>query len=380
MAKALKPKTEAELAEAIASSSSPFVVNGTNTKSGWGRPVVADQTLDLSGFSKIHAYEPEELILEAGTGARRADIEKLLDKNNQQFAFEPPDFSALYGTAHAGTLGGMLACNLAGPRRIKAGAARDHVLGVAAVSGRGEAFKVGARVVKNVTGYDVPKLMAHSFGTLTAMTSVIFKVLPKPETEETIVVDGLDDAKAVATMSLAMQSSCEVSGAAHVPGRGTYLRLEGIAPSVAYRREALLKVLGNGAHVLPAQKSVAIWQSVRDVAAILDRKTSAIWRLSMTPSDVPQFLAALRSKIDLRHYLDWAGGLVWLEVPHDNADVIRPLLKSGHATLLRALGDVSATVDVFQPQAPALAALSLRVKQSFDPEQRLNPGRMYRGV
>jgi glycolate oxidase FAD binding subunit len=380
MVTALKPKTAEELAEAIASSRSGFAVRGTNTKSGWGRLVVAEQALDLSGFGKIHSYEPEELILDAGAGAGRADIEKLLDKNNQQFAFEPPDFSALYGTAHAGTLGGMLACNLAGPRRIKAGAARDHVLGLSAVSGRGEPYKVGARVVKNVTGYDVAKLMAHSFGTLSAFTSVIFKVLPKPETEETIVVEGLDDAKAVNAMSVAMQSSCEVSGAAHVPGEGTYLRLEGIGPSVAYRREALLKLLGDATHVLPEQKSVVIWKRVRDVAAILDGRTTAVWRISMTPSDAPQFLKSLRSKVDLRYYLDWAGGLVWLEMSRDNADIVRPLLKSGYATLLRASGDVRATVDVFQPQAPALAALTLRVKQSFDPEQRLNPGRMYRGV
>jgi glycolate oxidase FAD binding subunit len=222
--------------------------------------------------------------------------------------------------------------------------------------------------------------MAHSFGTLTAITSVIFKVLPRPETEETIVVESLDDTKAIAVMSRAMQSSCEVSGAAHVPGKGTYLRLEGIAASVAYRREALLKLLGDATQVLPEQHSVVIWKNVRDVAAILDNTSSMIWRISMTPSDAPPFLATLRSKIDMRHYLDWAGGLVWLEMSYDNADIIRPLLKSGHATLLRASSDIRATVDVFQPQAPALAALSLRVKQSFDPEQRLNPGRMYRGV
>jgi glycolate oxidase FAD binding subunit len=128
MVKVLKPKTDAELAEAVASSQFPFIVQGANTKSAWGRPVLADQALDLSGFTKIHAYEPEELILDAGSGAARNDIEMLLDQRGQQFAFEPPDFSALFGTAHAGTLGGMLACNLAGPRRIRAGAARDHVL------------------------------------------------------------------------------------------------------------------------------------------------------------------------------------------------------------------------------------------------------------
>jgi glycolate oxidase FAD binding subunit len=380
MGKVLKPRTDGELADAIASSQSSFTVQGSGTKAGWGRPVVAEQSLDLSGFNTIHGYEPEELILDAGAGAKRADIEELLSKHGQHLAFEPPDFSELYGTAHAGTLGGMLACNLAGPRRIKAGAARDHVLGLSAVSGRGEAYKVGARVVKNVTGYDVAKLMAHSFGTLSAFTSVIFKVLPKPETEETIVVEGLDDAGAVSVMSQAMQSSAEVSGAAHVPKQGTYLRLEGIAASVAYRREALLRRLGD-AHVLPEQQSVATWKRIRDVAPVLNDRDAAIWRLSMTPSHVPQFLLMVRKHIEFNHFLDWAGGLVWLSVPGTvDAYAIRSQMKSGHATLMRASDAVRAHIDVFHPQAPGLAALSLRVKQSFDPDLRLNPGRMYEHI
>jgi glycolate oxidase FAD binding subunit len=381
MAKVLKPKTEAELADAIASSNSAFIVRGADTKADWGRPVDAEQVLDLSGFAKINIYEPEELILDAGAGAKRADIEKLLDQRGQQFAFEPPDFSQLFGSAHAGTLGGMLACNLAGPRRIKAGAARDHVLGLSAVSGRGEAYRVGARVVKNVTGYDVAKLMANSFGTLSAFTSVIFKVLPKPEMEETILVAGLDDAKAVAIMSLAMQSSCEVSGAAHVPGQGTYLRLEGISASVAYRREAMLKLVGGECLVVQNEQSVALWKRVRDVAAILDDLDATIWRLSMTPNDAPRYLAALRRKIDFRYFLDWAGGLVWLAVsPSADSTVIRSRMTSGHATLLRAPEKLRATIDVFHPQPAALAALNVRVKQSFDPDHRLNPGHMYEGV
>jgi glycolate oxidase FAD binding subunit len=381
MASVVKPKTEAELQAAIASTPTVFRISGSGTKSGWGRSVVADQQLDLSGFEQINAYEPEELILDCGAGAKRADIEKLLRQRGQHFAFEPPDFSALFGSKHAGTLGGMLACNLAGPRRIKAGAARDHVLGITAVSGRGELFKAGARVVKNVTGYDVPKLMAHSFGTLAAITQVIFKVLPKPETEETIVVGRLDDGKAVAVMSKAMQSACEVSGAAHVPGQGTYLRLEGIAASVVYRREALLKLLGHDAHVLPEPQSVQTWTAIRDVASILEDGAAMIWRLSITPSDAPSLLAALRKQFEFRCYLDWAGGLVWLSVPSTvDPDLIRSTMTSGHATLLRAPETVRTRVDVFHPQPEALAALSLRVKRSFDPDQRLNPGRMYKDV
>ncbi len=380
MSRILKPKSEAELAALVANAKAPFAVRGTGSKDGWGRPVAAEQVLDLSGFSAIHAYEPEELILEAGAGTTRATLAKLLDKKNQHFAFEPPDFSALFGSKHAGTLGGMLACNLAGPRRIQAGAARDHVLGVAGVSGRGEVFKAGASVVKNVTGYDVPKLMAHSFGTLAAMTSVIFKVLPKPETQETLLVQGLDDEAAVQVMSLAMQSSNEVSGAAHVPGRGTYLRLEGIAASVSYRREKLLKLVGGKAEVLGERDSRAAWTQVRDVADILSNTKAHVWRVSLTPSQAPSYLAALNAVIDSNYFMDWAGGLVWLAVDGDQSQHIRSLLPSGHATLLRAPDEVRARVDVFQPQPASLAALSQRIKVAFDPDRKLNPGRMYQDV
>ncbi len=222
MEAAVKPGSEAELAQLVAQAEAPFEIIGTGTKRGLGRPVQAARTLDMSAFAEIAAYEPEELILEAGAGTRLAEIEALIAARGQQLAFEPPDLSRLLGSPHSGTLGGLMACNLAGPRRIKAGAARDHVLGIRGVSGRGEVFKAGARVVKNVTGYDLPKLLTGSYGTLAALTSITVKVLPRPETEETILVEGLDDTAAVSVMSLAMQSACEVSGAAHVPGEGTY--------------------------------------------------------------------------------------------------------------------------------------------------------------
>ncbi|MCB1377678.1 MAG: FAD-binding protein [Alphaproteobacteria bacterium] len=383
MSDSLKPSSEAELAEIIDASDAPFEVTGTATKRGLGRPVQAARTLDLSGFTAVHAYEPEELILEAGAGATRTEIEALIDGRGQQFAFEPPDLSALLGSANAGTIGGMVACNLAGPRRIKAGAARDHVLGVRGVSGQGAIFKAGARVVKNVTGYDLPKLMTGSHGTLAAMTSITLKVLPKPETEETLVLTGLDDRTAVAAMSLAMQSSCEVSGAAHIPGEATYLRLEGIAVSVADRRDTLARRLGRPVQVLAAQSSAAKWQSIRDGLPLADGTERQVWRLSVTPSEAPGIVATLRSKIDLRYYFDWAGGLVWLDVPPSDdasATVIRAACPRGHATLIRASAAVRSHVEVFQPQAAALAALSARVKASFDPRHLLNPGRMYRGI
>ena len=383
MESVIRPTSEAELSEAIGAATGPFEVIGTATKRGIGRPVQAAATLDLSGLAAVEVYEPEELILEAGAGARLSDISALIDAKGQQLAFEPPDLSRLLGAAHGGTLGGMVACNLAGPRRIKAGAARDHILGIRAVSGRGELFKAGARVVKNVTGYDLPKLMCSSWGTLAAMTSITLKVLPKPETEETLVIDGLDDVTAVQVMSQAMQSQAEVAGAAYVPGEAVYLRLEGIAPSVIARRDGLARLLGRPVRILAAASSAAKWQAIRDVWPLADGLERHVWRLSVTPSDAPAIVARLKQILDLRYFFDWAGGLIWLDVPATpdaSAAAIRAAMPSGHATLIRASEDVRAAVDVFQPQEQGLAALSARVKSSFDPGHLLNPGRMYRGI
>jgi glycolate oxidase FAD binding subunit len=375
-----KPKSEMELAKLVADASSPFEITGTGTKRGIGRPAQNLDVLDLSKLSNVNVYEAEELILDVGAGVKLSDIEKLISAQQQYLAFEPPDFSKLLGSKHSGTMGGLLACNLSGPRRIKAGAARDHVLGLQGVSGRGEIFKAGARVVKNVTGYDVPKLMAGSYGTLAAFTSVIFKVLPKPETEETLVIAGLDDASAVRCMSLAMQSSAEVSGAAHIPGQGTCLRLEGIAPSVVYRRDKLVKLLGGKIEILAEKQSRSQWRSIRDVLSLADNQERMVWRISVAPSHAPAVLAKLKSQIDLRYFLDWAGGLIWLDVATEESKIIRAAIGEGHATLMRAHEKIRAQVDVFQPQPEALAALSARVKNSFDPKGLFNPGRMYRGV
>jgi glycolate oxidase FAD binding subunit len=375
-----KPKSEMELAKLVADASLSFEIIGTGTKRSVGRPAQNLDVLDLSKFSNVNAYEPEELILDVGTGAKLADIEKLIAARQQYLAFEPPDYSKLLGSKHSGTMGGLLACNLSGPRRIKAGAVRDHVLGLQGVSGRGEIFKAGARVVKNVTGYDVPKLMAGSYGTLAAFTSVIFKVLPKPETEETLMIIGLDDAAAVRCMSLAMQSSAEVSGAAHIPGQGTYLRLEGIAPSVIYRRDKLMNLLGGKIEFLNAKESSVHWRNVRDVIPLADNHDRMVWKISVAPSEAPAVIAKLKSQIDFRYFLDWAGGLIWLDVATEESKIIRAAIGEGHATLMRAPENIRAQVDVFQPQPEALAALSSRVKNSFDPKGLFNPGRMYRGV
>jgi glycolate oxidase FAD binding subunit len=374
-----RPDSAAELSDTIASSREPFSVRGGNSKFGFGRPVEAAAVLDLSAFGGVIAYEPDELIIEAGAATRLDEIEALLDKSNQMLAFEPAYLSGFYGTSHSGTLGGVLGCNLSGPRRLTAGAARDHILGIHGVDGRGTVFKGGGRVVKNVTGYDMPKLMAGSHGTLAAITSVVFKVLPKPETEDTVLVTVTGARHAVDVMSMAMGSPCVVSSAAYVPGLGVGLRLEGIASSVNVRREQLTKLLEEEIDILSDTDSLGFWTSVRDIDLITRKSSSVVWRVSTTPGDAPGFIAAILAQQDVTYLMDWAGGLVWLGF--DDATLnVRRSLTSGHATLMKASADVRHQIPVFQPQNADLAALTARVKLALDPQRKLNPGRMYKDV
>jgi glycolate dehydrogenase FAD-binding subunit len=386
MTPTFKPLTKLELAEIVARGGRLEVL-GRGTKRGLGRPSQAETVLDMSGFKGISLYEPEELVLEAGAGTPLTDIERALAKNYQQLAFEPPDYSKMLGTRHRGTLGGLMACGLSGPRRIKAGAARDHILGIAGVSGRGEIFKAGGRVVKNVTGFDVSKLMVGSYGTLAALTSITVKVLPAAATEETLVFSGLSDGKAVQAMSLAMQSACDVSGAAHLPGTPaqTLFRLEGIRPSVIYRRQKLashLKIFG-ASDYLNETESLLQWKAIRDVDLLSADDARFVWKLSVTPSKGAETVARISKQLDVQYFYDWAGGLIWLGVPRSNqayAYIIRDCVKDGHATLMRAEDDVRQRIEVFQPQNPALSALTGRVKASFDPAGVFNHGRMYKDI
>lgn len=379
----------------------PLEVLGHGTKRGIGRPAQTEHAVDLSQLTGVTLYEPAELVLSARAGTPLAELEALLQENNQQFDFEPLDYSPLLGNPDAaagknGTIGGVLAANLAGPRRIKTGAARDHILGAHAVSGRGEIFKSGGRVVKNVTGYDLSKAMANSWGTLAVVTDVTFKVLPRAETEATLVLRGLTEEQAVVAMAIAMGSSGEVAGAAHLPesvtgrviggalrGKGsTLLRLEGFGPSVAYRFERLSALLnGHGIHErLEADQSRLVWREIRDCMPFADKTQRPVWRVSMAPSQGHQMVMALRMQAAVDAFYDWQGGLIWLRMEAaPEAELVRSLVAQyggGHAALIRAPAAYRAAMPVFQPQAPALAALSARLKEQFDPKGILNPGRM----
>jgi glycolate oxidase FAD binding subunit len=390
-----RPSDERELADVVAAAvarEEPLEVVAGGSKRGLGRPLQTPHTLDVAAFSGIRSYEPEELVLTAGASTPMAEIEAALDKAGQMLAFEPPDWRVLLGSGDASpTLGGVIACNLAGPRRIKQGAARDHFLGFHGVSGRGEAFKAGGRVVKNVTGYDLCKLIAGSYGTLVALTEVTMKVLPRPEEERSILVRGLDDATAQRAMGEALNSSHEVSGAAHLPhgesGRDkplTLLRLEGPEPSVAARATALTAELATFGAIEEAKgaESLRLWRSLRDAAPLAALAGRAVWRVSVPPTAGPAVVAEASRHLDARHFFDWGGGLVWLAVAgaeDGGAAAIRGALgmSGGHATLIRGAPALRAAVAVFQPPAPALAALSRRVKESFDPKRVLSRGRMY---
>jgi len=389
-----RPKDEDELAAIVGEAAlreEPLEILAGGSKRGLGRPLQLPHTLDLSAFSGIRLYEPEELVLTAAAATPMAEIEAALAEKRQMLAFEPGDWRTLLGSEAARpTLGGAIAANLSGPRRIRQGAARDHFLGFRGVSGRGEAFKAGGRVVKNVTGYDLPKLMAGSYGTLAALTEVTLKVLPLPEATRTLVLMGLDDETARRAMSAALKSSHEVSGAAHMPRDAlagsprTLLRLEGPEPSVVARADALRRELAEfgAAEQLDDAASLALWQSVRDAAPVA-LPGAAVWRVSVAPTDGPALAARVARAHDARHFFDWGGGLVWLAVmgaEDGGAASIRATLSGGHATLIRAPDALRAAVPPFEPQPPALAALTARVKAQFDPRRILNRGRMYRDL
>ena len=414
-----KPETPEQVLDAVQwaiSEEEPLEIVAGGSKRRFGRPLHIPHTLDLSALSGIQLYEPDELVMTALTGTPLEEIEAAAAEQGQELAFEPPDLMPLLddGSASAPnrrhrsaprqTIGGVIACNLAGPRRPKIGAARDHLLGLQAVSGRGDHFKTGGRVVKNVTGYDLCKLFTGAFGTLGVTTHLTIKVLPRAEIQRTVLVLGLEDAAAIAALAEALRSPYEVAAAAHLPtaaaarlgdpatvaatGPVTAVRLEGFAPSVAYRIERLRALLGHHGPTedLEDDPSRWFWRSVADAKPFIglgdDR---AVWRLSVPPAEAPSLVASLAPAGLGLHVFDWGGGLVWLDIAAGE-DAQAPSVRTavaragGHATLIRAPDAIRAVVEVFQPQPPPLAALSARVKDAFDPKRLLNPGRMYAGV
>ncbi|CCJ06288.1 glycolate oxidase subunit GlcE [Methylocystis sp. SC2] len=368
---------------------------GGGSKSRLGRYAPQAQALSTVALTGVTLYEPDELVLSARAGARLTEIEALLESQGQQFAFEPMDYGPLLGEEAGGaTLGGVIAVNASGPRRIKAGAARDHLLGFRCVTGRGELVKSGGRVMKNVTGYDLSKLVCGSYGTLALLTELTLKVLPKPETECTLLAVGADEAESLALLRRATATPCEPSSLAMLPsGAGPLalnanvaaIRLEGPAISVMARRDDLVARLAKDGvefETLDSLDSTALWKALRDAAPVAAH-AGQVWRISVAPSEGFAVVERIRraGAPMFAHFYDWAGGLIWLcleTATEAHAAVVREAVDAsgGHATLIRASEDARACVDVFHPQPAALAALTRRVKESFDPAHILERGRM----
>ncbi|MCL5778215.1 glycolate oxidase subunit GlcE [Limibaculum sp. FT325] len=386
----LTPATEAELCEAIAGSAAartPLEIAGGGTRRALGRPVQAEAAVSTAAISGIRLYEPGALTLVVAAGTPLAEVEAALAAEGQRLPFEPMDHRALLGSTGEPTIGGAVACGVSGPRRIQAGACRDSMIGVRFVNGRGEAVANGGRVMKNVTGYDLVKLMAGSYGTLGVLTEVAFKVLPRPERALTLVLEGLEDARAAAALSAAVTAPFDVNGAAHLPARNgtparTLLRVEGLEAQAEYRATSLARVLApfGEAGRVEGEAHEALWRDIRDAARFKGRD-GAVWRLSLRPSDAPGAVARLRTALGADAFYDWAGGLVWLCLPETGdagASAIRAETArlGGHATLIRASAATRAAVEVFEPEPAPLASISAGLRAKFDPAGILNPGRM----
>lgn len=404
MGRVWRPTTAEQTAEAVrqaASEGASLDLVGAGSRRALGRPIQAEATLDLSGLSGVVLYEPEELVLTALPGTPLAEIEALLASRGQRLGFEPPDLGPLWGgPAGRGTLGGAAMTGLGGPRRLTAGGPRDHCLGVRAINGLGEAWASGGRVVKNVTGFDLPKLMCGAFGALGPVTELTFKATPAPGRSLTVVLQDLDPAAAAAAMIRAMASPVQVAAAAHLPadvvadladapgaGALTLLRVDGMGASAVARARSLAAELGAPpTPPLETDHTVALWRQLTDVTPFARDLDRPVWRLSVPPAVGTGLGAELARDLGGRWFVDWAGGAVWLELPQApdaHAASVRRAMRaatgaeSGQALLIRAPDEVRRVTAPLEPLADGLATLTWRIKRQFDPKGLFNPGRMY---
>jgi glycolate oxidase FAD binding subunit len=392
----LSPVNEAEAAAHVKQARTArrtLTIAGGGTRQQLGRPCRSDAVLSSQALSGITLYEPAEMVIAARAGTSVRALEGALADNGQFLPFEPMDHRALLGSDGEPTVGAIAACNLSGPRRLVAGAARDCLIGLRLINGRGEVIRAGGRVMKNVTGLDLVKLNAGAYGTLGLITEVTFKVLPRPERSATLILLGLSDVRAIESLSAALGSPFEISGAAHLPaGLGapvarTLIRIEHFSASVDYRLQQLRTLLGSfgPSQVDEGEASLRLWRAVRDAEFLVEPFGRAVWRISVAPNQGPQVMARLGGVSPLQHFYDWGGGLIWLSCSSQSdagATVIRSALDEfgGHATLVRAPEDVRAAVPVFQPLPDPVMRLTDGIKKSFDPDRIMNAGRMYAGI
>ena len=407
----MKPTSHREVLDILKwanSEQKPLTIFGHGTKVNLGKITDTKNILHLSAISGIEMYDPSELVITVKAGTLVSEVANTLDQNNQYLSFEPPDFGLLLdATQNSGTIGGLISCNLSGPRRIKSGAARDHFLGFVGISGRGEEFKSGGKVVKNVTGFDLSKLIAGSFGTLGVMTEITLRALPKPEKTRTLIIQWPTNTSfgesSINSMVDAMCSVNEISGAAFLPSKAsrfskidlvsspncdiTAIRIEGSLLSVSHRSNTLKNLLKKYGIIeeLHSKNSAILWQEIRDVSLIEKETKDLLWKISCPPSRSPEIMLNILKECKGDAIYDWGGGLIWFKTKADNKNygqVIRTTLSSigGHAILFTAPTEIRKKIEVFHPQPDQLKALTRRIKDGFDPLKILNPNRMYQGI
>ena len=395
------PSSREEIAEIIRNcykKNIPLEINGSKSKNKIGRNFQAEKTLDLTSYSGIIDYKPEELYIKVKAGTPINSIIEELDKHDQQLAFEPVDFGFLFnGKSNNGTIGGVISCNFAGPRRFKVGSARDHLLGFQGINGKGEIIKSGGTVVKNVTGYDLCKLISGSFGTLSVLTELSVKVLPKPQSSKTLIINNPHIKKAIEYLGTALSSSSDPSGGVFYPeqfdqsftfndlthkGALTAIRIEGPSNSVDHRIKNLSAELGlleNEYSILESVQTKIFWNKTKNLEIFSNSKKNLL-RIVVPISETLSVLQKMKP-YEINYFLDWGGSLIWVELEKISLKILREIKDimqqhSGYFTIIKVEDDLKASADIFTID-PIKYKISEKIKKSFDPKRIFNPGKMY---
>ena len=402
--KTLKPKTREEISNIVKEcykKNIPIEISCLKTKKKIGRNFQAEKTLDLTNYTGIIEYKPEELYIKAKAGTSLKEINSELEKHNQQLAFEPINFGPLFsGKNDEGSIGGVIACNFSGPRRFKTGSARDHILGFQGVNGKGEIIKSGGTVVKNVTGYDLSKIISGSFGTLAVMTEVSVKVLPKPASSKTLVIDNPHLRKALDYLNLSLSSSSDPSGGVFYPeyfknyftfndlttdGPITAIRIEGENKSIDHRIKKLCKELelaNNEIMILEPEQSNIFWEKTRSLEVFSNLKDNLL-RIVVPSTEVFEIINKLKI-YDIKYFVDWGGNLIWVQIEKIDTKILKKIkeiisVAKGYVTAIKIEENLKASIDVFTID-PIKYKITEKIKKSFDPKRILNPGKMYSGI
>ena len=400
----LKPENENELQQIIKycyKKDLPIEIVGAGTKNNIGRKLQCAKTLDMSNISGIVDYKPEELYITVKAGTPIKNVQDELKKNNQYLAFEPINFSEIFKkSSNEGTVGGTLSCNFSGSRRFKVGSARDHILGFKGYNGKGEKIKSGGTVVKNVTGYDLSKLVTGSFGTLLVLSEITFKVLPLQTDTKTIIVSGLALERSLGIMGSAMDSSNDPSGLVFYPdnfrnnfvfndlthpGSITAIRVEGTKTSTEQRINNLIQgldLIDKNITVLDSTQSEIFWEDTRALK-VFSKNQKNILRAVIPPSETVNLINRLKA-FHPNYFIDWGGSLIWLELDYLSNQKIDQIRKrvldaGGYLTVIKSPTNIKSSSEIFTID-PIKFKISQNLKRSFDPKRIFNPGKMYTGI